>query len=77
MAEQAGLENRNTCKRIEGSNPSLSARYAPFASAFSHSKKLPKHARWAGGMNSKLRSRSMISQNSLLWNGGELVLDFQ
>ena len=28
VAEQAGLENRNTCKRIEGSNPSLSASFA-------------------------------------------------
>ncbi len=27
VAEQAGLENRSTCKRIEGSNPFLSARF--------------------------------------------------
>ena len=25
MVERAGLENRNTCKRIVGSNPTLSA----------------------------------------------------
>ncbi len=34
MVEWAGLENRYTCKRIEGSNPSLSARF--FKENFSH-----------------------------------------